>query len=99
MVVERKGKSTYLVCKKCGKKKKFKGKFLVTEVVSHPEEKKIVVMKRREEEEELPKTKIICPKCGNDEAYWYMQQTRSADEPPTLFYKCTKCGYSWRSYG
>jgi DNA-directed RNA polymerase subunit M len=50
-------------------------------------------------EEEFPKTKIICPKCGYEEAYWYMQQTRGADEPPTVFYTCVKCKHSWRSYG
>ena len=40
----------------------------------------------------------MCPKCGNTEAYWYMQQTRGGDEPQTKFLKCTKCGYSWREY-
>ncbi|MEM4865380.1 MAG: hypothetical protein QXY09_02690 [Acidilobaceae archaeon] len=25
-------------------------------------------------------------------------QTRAADEPPTRFYRCTKCGYTWREY-
>ncbi|MBS3055577.1 MAG: hypothetical protein J4452_03755 [Candidatus Aenigmarchaeota archaeon] len=48
---------------------------------------------------ELPKTHIVCPNCEHGEAAWWMQQTRSADEPPTLFYKCIKCGYGWRSYG
>jgi transcription factor S len=44
----------------------------------------------------LPKTKIMCPKCGNNEAYWMMQQTRGADEPETRFYICTKCEKRWR---
>ena len=44
------------------------------------------------------KGKIQCPKCGNDEIYFWMQQTRAADEPPTRFYRCPKCGYSWREY-
>ncbi|MCD6114052.1 MAG: transcription factor S, partial [Thermoprotei archaeon] len=39
-----------------------------------------------------------CPKCGNREAYVWMMQTRAADEPPTRFYRCTKCGYTWREY-
>ncbi len=39
-----------------------------------------------------------CDKCGNGEAVWWMLQTRSADEPTTQFYRCTKCGYTWRDY-
>ncbi|WP_292460928.1 transcription factor S [Methanothermococcus sp.] len=46
----------------------------------------------------LPTTRIECPKCGNMEAYWWLQQTRCADEPETRFYKCKKCGYTWREY-
>ena len=44
------------------------------------------------------KGKVRCPRCGHDEVYAWMQQTRAADEPPTRFYKCTRCGYTWREY-
>ncbi|PVI02918.1 DNA-directed RNA polymeras-like protein III subunit RPC10 [Periconia macrospinosa] len=46
----------------------------------------------------VDKTKVQCPneKCRNDEAYWYQLQIRSADEPMTAFYKCTKCAKEWR---
>jgi DNA-directed RNA polymerase subunit M len=44
----------------------------------------------------MPKTKATCPKCGNNEAYWIIKQVRSADEPETKFYRCTKCNYTWR---
>ena len=47
----------------------------------------------------LPKIKVFCPKCGHNEAVWWIRQTRSADEAPTTFYRCTKCKYSWREYG
>ncbi|MEM3852256.1 MAG: transcription factor S [Methanomassiliicoccales archaeon] len=46
----------------------------------------------------LPKTDVRCPRCGNNEAYWVLRQTRAADEPETRIYRCTKCGYSWREY-
>ncbi len=46
----------------------------------------------------LPKTKEECPKCHNREAYWWMLQTRSSDEPTTKFYRCTKCNHTWREY-
>ncbi len=45
-----------------------------------------------------PKIDAECPKCGNKEAYFWTQQTRSADEPETRFYKCTKCKHTWREY-
>ncbi len=73
-------------------------KVLISESV-HEAKKGIVVMGKDEGVAELPSTRIICPKCEHNEAHWWMQQTRAADEPPTIFYKCKKCGYSWRSYG
>ncbi len=44
------------------------------------------------------KGQVRCPKCGHDEVIFWMMQTRAADEPPTRFYRCTKCGYTWREY-
>lgn len=37
-----------------------------------------------------------CPKCKNDKAYTWSQQMRAGDEPETHFFKCTKCGHTWR---
>ena len=47
----------------------------------------------------LPTTTIDCSRCGNDMAFWWMLQTRSADEPTTQFYRCTRCTHTWRNYG
>lgn len=44
----------------------------------------------------LPTTEERCPNCGNDRAYWYMQQIRSADESETRFFVCTECEHKWR---
>ena len=35
--------------------------------------------------------KIDCEKCHNQEGVCWSLQTRSADEPETRFYRCTKC--------
>lgn len=48
--------------------------------------------------ETMPTIEIECPKCNNNRSYWWLLQTRSGDEPPTQFYRCTKCGYTWRMY-
>jgi transcription factor S len=45
-----------------------------------------------------PKVKIKCEKCGNGVAYYWIQQTRGADEPETRFFKCAKCEHTWREY-
>lgn len=98
LIAERRGKTGYLVCRKCGYREKSRKKILVKERVLE-EKRRVIVMGKGEELAELPITKTVCPNCGNEEAYWWMQQTRAADEPPTLFYRCKKCGYTWRSYG
>ncbi|GGL62479.1 transcription factor S [Halocalculus aciditolerans] len=48
------------------------------------------------EDQGMPKTTVKCPECGNMEAYYYMQQIRSADESETRFFICTECEHKWR---
>jgi DNA-directed RNA polymerase subunit M len=43
-----------------------------------------------------PKTTAKCPKCEHDEAYYRLQQTRSADESETRFFTCAHCEHEWR---
>ena len=38
-----------------------------------------------------------CRKCGCDKTRQYEMQTRSADEPMTLFITCVECGNSWKN--
>jgi DNA-directed RNA polymerase subunit M len=90
-------KKTILICKKCGYKvKHYKPLEIEENVEKRPEDDVIVIEKN---EEALPKTKTVCPKCAHKEAFWWLRQTRSADEAPTLFLRCTKCRHSWREYG
>lgn len=46
----------------------------------------------------LPTTKAICSKCGHEKAYWWLQQTRRADEAETRFLRCMECKHTWREY-
>ncbi|CAI5759071.1 unnamed protein product [Candida verbasci] len=46
----------------------------------------------------VDQTAVNCQKegCSGDKAYFFQLQIRSADEPMTTFYKCTKCGHRWK---
>ncbi len=37
-----------------------------------------------------------CSRCGKRQCTYYEQQTRSADEPMTIFVRCVNCGKQWR---
>jgi DNA-directed RNA polymerase subunit M/transcription elongation factor TFIIS len=41
----------------------------------------------------------LCKKCGNRECHYYGLQTRSGDEPMTIFITCLTCGSRWRTEG
>jgi DNA-directed RNA polymerase subunit M len=83
----------FLVCRKCGFKKEKKGSNVV---VSEKKEKEVTFIEDKQKSNVLPKTKELCTKCGNNEAYWILRQMRGSDEPESRFYTCTKCGYKWR---
>lgn len=83
------------VCKKCGLTKK-KDKEDNNIISSQKEERETVVVE--EELDTLPKTKVRCPNCENNEAFWRLEQTRAADEPETRIYRCTECNHTWREY-
>jgi DNA-directed RNA polymerase subunit M len=84
-----------MVCRKCGRsidmaKNSFvsKSKQIVRDIPVLEEE----------EEAGLPTTKARCSECGNDTAYWWLRQLRSADESEVRFFRCTKCNNTWREY-
>jgi DNA-directed RNA polymerase subunit M len=103
LVPQKSGDSkTVLVCRKCGFKKTTDtgNKYTLSQNIKHVEQDKILIIENAEATKTLPKVKghVICPKCGNDEAYYWILQTRRSDEPPTRFYRCTKCNHVWREY-
>lgn len=57
-----------------------------------------VVPVLEQESSGLPTTRMKCPECGNNTAYWWLRQLRSADESEVRFFRCTKCGNTWREY-
>ncbi len=95
---EEKDGEMYLVCSSCGHEEPKGDSPDEDYKVVREGEKKEETAVIEKDEENLPKTQKNCPECGNGEAYWWMQQTRSADEPSTRFYRCTECGHTWREY-
>ena len=61
-------------------------------------EKKMIIVKNEDKVSIHLKVLAECSKCKNTEAEAYQVQTRSADEPATSFFTCTKCGFTWREY-
>jgi DNA-directed RNA polymerase subunit M len=95
LVPVKKGRSTYMTCRKCGYKTKKTIKDIKIKTV---EKKKKGIIVLEKDITPLPLTEKMCPKCEHIKAYWWMQQTRAADEPPTQFFRCEKCKHVWREY-
>lgn len=98
MMPKKSGSNIVLVCRSCGKKKASKEKKFKICAFSGEKKGKIIIVDKKANVDVLPKTYTPCPKCENKEAHWWMQQMRAADEAPTRFFKCTKCGHVWREY-
>lgn len=98
-------------CPKCGsvlveKNKKFKcarcnytakGKISIESSEKMQKKQEIGILKEKDADV-FPTVIAECSKCGNNEAYFWSSQTRSADEAETRFFKCTKCKHTWREY-
>jgi len=87
-----------LQCSKCGYVEGQKVKQTKKVVSEQEPDNSLLAFEGNEGEESYSTIKMDCAKCGNDEAVWWMFQTRSADEPTTRFYRCQKCKYTWRDY-
>ncbi|MDI6721260.1 MAG: transcription factor S [Candidatus Aenigmarchaeota archaeon] len=83
-------------CRKCGSERKKNGESRIT---TEAKKENIIIIDDNAPSH-LPVTDKECEKCGNVNAYYWLIQTRSSDEPPTQFFKCTneKCKYIWREY-
>ena len=97
-----KSASLTLACPKCGYKKREATKKVETKigkVIQHnPQQFVAVIGKKEQKLRTLPTVRIECPKCGNNTAYVWQVQTRSADESSTQFMRCTKCDHTFREY-
>ena len=88
--------SKVLKCRSCGHTKAIKGRLTLSRDIKKTPRDKIIVVD--DDSIPMPKTRASCPKCGNNEAYYWTVQTRRGDEGATEFYRCTKCKHTWRRY-
>ena len=52
-----------------------------------------------EEGRGAPKKRKQCPKCGNNEVYFWVRERKTPDKEDfesIQFFRCTKCLYTWR---
>ncbi len=82
-------------CPRCGYVSKEKAKIVSSEKMKSNPELGVVSEK---DSQILPVVEVTCKKCGHGKAYFWTMQTRASDESETKFYKCTKCGITWRDY-
>ncbi len=86
-----------LLCRQCGFKKELEGEHVVHST-HHAHEDRMIAVHEGKELAGLPTTKVICPECRHDTAYWWLRQLRSADESEVRFFRCTECKHTWREY-
>jgi len=104
LVLSPKGKTLSrftLKCPNCGyelRGSKKPSPTIVKKIVKSTPESVVVIGEKEAGLKTLPTEKIECPRCGNMEAYVWLVQTRGADESSTQFFRCTKCGSTWREY-
>ena len=72
---------------------------VLTEKMKQAGKESIVVIENPDELSTMTTKPMRCPKCVKvvKTQYWAVQ-TRSGDEAPTRFYRCTKCRHTWREY-
>jgi len=96
-----KGKDV-LVCRKCGASTKFneeeRNDFTTTGASRAAPKSIVPIIDSEKQLSKLSTINVECAKCKNIGVIWWMVQTRGVDEPPTRFYKCVKCGHTWREY-
>jgi len=99
---KKQGKKNILVlkCPKCGYEKPVEGKAVAPSRVIPvtPKERIAIIDEKAQKLRTLPTVTITCPRCGNNTAYVWQVQTRGSDESSTQFFRCTKCGYTFREY-
>lgn len=99
LVSEKTDDGNVMKCRNCGEIQDANEEdYKVTEEKEDDPMARLNVNEDGEGETMNPTTEKECPKCGNMECEFWMEQTRASDEPPTRFYRCTDCGNVHKEY-
>jgi len=88
-----------LACTKCrSEKPEVEKRAIINGKTIEHNPKELVAIIGREEQEltTMPTLRIECPRCGNNTANVWQVQTRGSDESSTQFFRCVRCGYTYR---
>jgi DNA-directed RNA polymerase subunit M len=96
LIPTKKEKIVVLACPKCGVETKRAEP--IVQKLERPRESIVVIGKGQEKVQTLPTMKVTCQKCGFEKAFYWTVQTRGGDEASTQFFRCAKCGATWREY-
>ncbi|PSG98986.1 MAG: hypothetical protein BRC29_02550 [Nanohaloarchaea archaeon SW_7_43_1] len=98
LVSEKEDGEAKMECRNCGEFQEDveADEMKVTEEKEEDPMDRLNVSSEDDEETTRPTTMKECPECSDSkkdekEHEWWMEQTRSSDEPPTRFYECTEC--------
>ena len=94
LIPTKKEKIVVLACPKCGEETRRSDPMV--QKFGKPKESVVVIGKEDRNIQTLPTMKVNCQKCGHGEAFYWMVQTRGGDEASTQFFRCVKCGVTWR---
>ncbi|RAP49711.1 MAG: transcription factor S [Methanosphaera sp. SHI613] len=85
-----------LKCSLCGYTKKLNDEDSKDYILSHDVSDKRKFIISGDKVNAMPTTRGLCYRCGNRQLEWWMVQMHRSDEAETRFYRCTKCGNTWR---
>eukprot|EP00045_Choanoeca_perplexa_P000490 m.14714 g.14714 ORF g.14714 m.14714 type:complete len:111 (+) comp10332_c0_seq3:121-453(+) len=85
----------YFICQSCPYKHEIENGKVRARRVMHNEDESDVVYGGDAAKEMMDMTETDCPKCHHNRASYFQMQTRSADEPMTVFYCCESCNHKW----
>ncbi|KAF7684522.1 DNA-directed RNA polymerase III subunit RPC10 [Astathelohania contejeani] len=94
LIIEKIDGQSNLSCKACP----FVHKITDTLAIKHTYTTKRVevIIDKADEFKYASKCEKKCSKCGYNTAAFIEMQTRSADEPMTIFYQCINCKETWK---
>lgn len=80
-------------CRKCNYNRPIN--YIQDQIEFHNEIKENIILKE-DSLKSMARTEKECDRCGHKEASFFEMQTRSADEPMTIFYQCISCKHTWK---